>query len=139
VRLPRHRDGALALDDVAAAMDARTRLVAVSAVSFVSGFRWDLEALAGLVHDRGALLLVDAAQALGAVPVPAAQIDFTVACTFKWLLGCHGLGILCVHPRVKELVPEYVSWKSVRELFAPDRLERYHLGEDARRLEERMP
>jgi selenocysteine lyase/cysteine desulfurase len=139
VRLLRHRDGALSLDDIAAAMDHRTRLVGVSAVSFLSGFRWDLEALAGLVHDRGALLLVDAAQALGAVPVPAAQIDFTVACTFKWLLGCHGLAVLCVHPRVKDLLPDYVSWKGVRDQFAPDRLETYHPWEDARRFEEGMP
>jgi cysteine desulfurase / selenocysteine lyase len=139
VRLLRHRDGALTLDQVAAAMDGRTRLVGVSAVSFLSGFRWDLEALARLVHDRGALLLVDAAQALGAFPVPAAQIDFTVACTFKWLLGCHGLAVLCVNPRLKDLLPDYVSWKSVRDQFAADRLETYHLWEDARRFEEGMP
>ena len=139
VRLLRHRHGALALEDVAAAMDGRTRLVGVSAVSFLSGFRWDLEALAHLVHERGALLLVDAAQALGAVPVPVAQIDFTVACTFKWLLGCHGLAVLCVHPRLQELLPDYVSWKSVRDQFAADRLETYHLWEDARRFEEGMP
>jgi selenocysteine lyase/cysteine desulfurase len=139
VRLLRHRNGALALDDVAAAMDHRTRLVGVSSVSFVSGFRWDLEALARLVHDRGALLLVDAAQSLGAFPLPAAQIDFTVAPTFKWLLGCHGLAVLCVPPRVQDLLPDYVSWKGVRDLFAADRLETYHLWEDARRFEEGMP
>src|SRR5262249_11484955 len=139
VRLLKHQDGALRLEDVDTALDARTRMVAVSAVSFVSGFRWDLAALASLVHERGALLLVDAAQGLGAGPVPAAQIDFTVACTFKWLLGCHGLAVLCVHPRMRELCPTYVSWKGVRDLFAPDRLETYHLWEDARRYEEGMP
>jgi len=139
VRLLRHQQGSLSLDDVAAVMDHRTRMVGVSAVSFLSGFRWDLAALADLVHDRGALLLVDAAQALGAIPVPASQIDFTVACTFKWLLGSHGLAVLCVHPRLRDLDPDYVSWKSVRDLFAPDRMERYHLWEDARRFEEGMP
>jgi selenocysteine lyase/cysteine desulfurase len=139
VRMLRHRHGALSLEDVSAAMDSRTRLVAVSAVSFLSGFRWDLEALARLVHDHNSLLLVDAAQALGAVPIPVSQIDFTVACTFKWLLGCHGLAVLCVHPRVQDLHPADLSWKAVRDQFAPDRLERYHLWEDARRFEEGMP
>src|SRR5258707_3411344 len=100
-------------------MDGRTRLVGVSAVSFLSGFRWDLEALARLVHERGALLLVDAAQALGAFPVPVAQIDFTVACTFKWLLGGHGLAGVRIHSRVEELLPDHLRLEGCRGQFSP--------------------
>src|SRR2546423_3253177 len=63
--LVRRQDGRVPLDRLAAQIDARTRLVAVSWVEFNSGFRQDLAALSALCHERDALLLVDAIQGLG--------------------------------------------------------------------------
>lgn len=77
----------------AAAIDARTRVVAVSHVSFLTGERHDLEAYAALAKKAGALFVVDASHALGSVPVQAPVADLLVGCCYKFLLGIHGAAI----------------------------------------------
>ena len=140
MRVVAARGGAIALEDLADRLDARTRVVVASLVSFKSGFRFDLDALADVVHDAGAWLLVDAVQALGATPVDATRADFVVAATYKWLLGSHGIAVLCVNRRLHErIAPPYVGWRGVVDIFAPDRFSRYTLHPDARRFEEGMP
>ncbi len=100
-------------DDFAAAIDARTRLVAVSLVQYDSGFRMPIEALAGICRERGVLLCVDAIQGLGALPVSvdALGCDFLVADGHKWLLGPEGAGLLYVpRERLELLGPEMTGW-----------------------------
>jgi selenocysteine lyase/cysteine desulfurase len=82
LRMVRHSGGVVTPDAIAARVDDRTRLVVISHVSFRSGYRFDLEAVAQVAHDRGARLLVDAAQSLGAVRVQAGSVDFLAGCTF---------------------------------------------------------
>lgn len=80
--------------NVAALVDGRTRIVAVSAVSFLSGCRADLRALSAIAREAGALFVVDGIQAAGAVPidVEADGIDVLAAGGYKWLLGPIGTG-----------------------------------------------
>jgi selenocysteine lyase/cysteine desulfurase len=127
------------LDALDRLVDARTRLVIVSQVSFRTGFRVDIEAIASLAHDRGALLLVDATQAFGVVPVSLAPADFVVASTFKWALAIHGAAVFAVADTVRDLVPAAVGWRGIADLFEPNRDGRYTLWPDARRYEEGMP
>ena len=94
VRLVRSRDWQFTPEDVIAQMDGRTRLVAVSHVSYLSGLRLDLAPIAHTAHAHGALLLADVTQSLGVVPVAVGDYDFAVASTYKWLLGIHGGGVL---------------------------------------------
>ena len=90
------RDGKVAVEDLIAACDARTRVLAVSFVQFSNGFRLDLGRLGGFCRDRGIYLCVDAIQGLGALPlnVAEAQVDFLSCGGHKWLLGPMGLGFL---------------------------------------------
>ena len=83
----------------------RTRLLAISFVQFDSGFRADLERIGALCRANGTLLLVDAIQGLGALPldVRAGNVDFLAAGTHKWLWGLQGLGIYYVR---RDLLPE---------------------------------
>jgi selenocysteine lyase/cysteine desulfurase len=78
-----------------AAIDARTRLVAVSSVQWSDGFRLDLERLGDACHRRGVLFFVDAIQQLGALPidVAACRIDYLAADAHKWLLGPEGIAV----------------------------------------------
>lgn len=139
-RIVTSRAGRFTVEDVAGRLDDRTRLVCVSAVSFNSGLRLDLARLTEVVHAAGAKLLVDVAQAAGAVPIDAGAADFLVGCSFKWLIGAHGVGFLVVNRRsVADVEPQYVGWRSVRDFFATDRLERVDFWPDARRFEEGMP
>jgi cysteine desulfurase len=70
VRLPVGKDGLVSLADVAAAVDGRTLLVAAMLVNNEIGVIQPIAEIAGLAHDHGALMLCDAVQALGRVPIP---------------------------------------------------------------------
>jgi len=78
-----------------AAMDGRTRLLAVSAVQWSDGFRLDLQRLGDACHRRQVLFFVDAIQQLGALPidVESCRIDFLAADAHKWLLGPEGIAV----------------------------------------------
>jgi cysteine desulfurase/selenocysteine lyase len=93
LRIVRHRDGAVALDDFERAVDGRTRLVSVAWVSHQNGFRHDMRPLAELAHAHGALFYTDAIQALGMFPVDLRQadVDFLTCGTYKWLLAGFGV------------------------------------------------
>ena len=104
----------LSMDALAAAVDARTRLVLVSQVSYLTGQRLDLGRCAELARRRGAWLAVDATHALGVVPVPGDVCDFVVSSCYKWLLATHGVGIFAYSAeRVGELAPATIGWHSV--------------------------
>jgi cysteine desulfurase/selenocysteine lyase len=115
-RLVPSRGSRLALDDVRAAIDRRTRLVSLSYVEFSSGFRNDLAAVSTLCRERGVHFFVDAIQGLGVLPLDVQQlpIDFLAADGHKWLLGPEGAGIFYIRRDLVELVhPVGVGWNSV--------------------------
>lgn len=92
---------------IAAAWRPATRLVTCSHASNVTGVVQDAAAFARIVHERGGLLLVDAAQTLGQMtPADFATInaDIVGAPAHKWLLGPMGAGILFVRPGI-EITP----------------------------------
>ena len=107
----------LPASDVGAALDSaitgRTKLIALSQVSWMTGARFPVEGLAG----RGIPVLVDGAQAAGAIPlaVPELGCDFYTVSAQKWLLGPDVTGALYVRPeRVEEMrmaMPSYGSWE----------------------------
>jgi selenocysteine lyase/cysteine desulfurase len=89
VRLVPHRNWLTEEDDLLAAVDDRTRVLAVSHVSFYTGQCVDLQKLAA-VREAGVLLAVDATHSAGALVVDASVTDLTVSSCYKWLLGTHG-------------------------------------------------
>jgi cysteine desulfurase family protein len=95
-------DGVVAVDDLRRAVQANTKLIAVSHVSNVCGAIQPIEAVAGLCHDVGAFFLVDAAQSAGYLPIDVERlgIDLLAAPGHKGLLGPTGTGLLYAAPRV---------------------------------------
>jgi cysteine desulfurase/selenocysteine lyase len=83
-------------DQIEKALTPRTRLVALSAVQFLSGHRADLASIGGLCRSRGVTFTVDGIQAVGAVAldVRAMKIDSLAAGSQKWQMGPHGTGFL---------------------------------------------
>jgi selenocysteine lyase/cysteine desulfurase len=103
------------------AVDTRTRIVPLSHVSFVNGFRPDVTAIAKIAHSQGALLFLDGYQDCGSRPldVKAMDVDFFVTGTLKYLLGPPGLGFLYVRRELIEtLTPTMTSWMAQRDAFA---------------------
>ena len=102
-------------EDIAAQMDERTRLVAISAVQFGSGFHCDLHAISAICRERGVLLCVDGIQALGQVPfyVNDPPVDFLSSGGPKWLMAPLGTGIFyCRKPLIEQLAPVFMGWRS---------------------------
>jgi selenocysteine lyase/cysteine desulfurase len=121
--------------------DRRTRVLAISAVQFWSGFRADLGALGAALRGSDALLVVDAIQAVGGLTLDLSRtpVDFLCAGAQKWLLGPIGAGFAYVGPRMLEqLHPLVVGTDSV---VADREYVRYDLTlkPDARRYEEASP
>ena len=98
--VPPRADGTFTPDDLAAVMDARTRVLTLSWVQFGTGFRCDLAACAALAHAHGALFVVDVIQGLGALPLEAERwgLDIAVTGSHKWLMAPGGTGGLYIAP-----------------------------------------
>lgn len=121
VRAVPSRGGRVAVDDLRAAVDGRTRVLAVSAVEFATGFANDLDAIGGLCRDRGVFFFVDAIQALGAFPldVQRTPVDALAADGHKWMLGPEGAGFGYVRREwVDRLHPIGVGANSVARPYA---------------------
>jgi cysteine desulfurase/selenocysteine lyase len=101
-------DGVLSLDDFAAAINSKTRVVCVSSVQWCSGVRIDIPQLGEICRDKGIWLVVDAVQEMGAMEIDLADqyADFVIAGGHKWLNAPFGCGIMFVSDRVlAELEP----------------------------------
>ena len=118
--------GRLDPDRVADACDGRTRIVSASWISFSSGWRNDLDELAEVAHRAGALLFVDAIQALGVFPLDVGRtpIDFLAADGHKWMLGPEGAGVFFLRREHLPLLrPLGVGWNSVRHALDFSRID----------------
>lgn len=138
VRFIPSRGGRVEIDDIENLIDRKTRLLAVSSVQFVNGFRIDLPRVGELCKRKNILLCVDAIQSLGVLPmdVRTFRIDFLSADAHKWLLGPEGTGIFyCRRELAERIHPPLTGWKSVQNELEFER-PRFLLKSDALRFEE---
>jgi selenocysteine lyase/cysteine desulfurase len=93
-------------------LDERVRVVSVPSVHWVDGSVVELERVARRAREVGALLVVDATQSLGAMPLDLAAIrpDYLVAAGYKWLLGPLGTSYLYVAPEHRDGRPLEENW-----------------------------
>ena len=139
--VPAEADGTIPLERFEAAIDERTALVAVTHVCFRNGSRLDVEAVARLAHERGALALVDAYQTVGSLPVDVGALgcDFLVAGVLKYLLGSAGLAFLfCRRELIAGIEPTATGWFADRDIFEMD-IHDYSPAASARRFEAGTP
>ncbi len=90
IRMVEHKDWRVHEMDLIDAIDERTRVLAVSHVSFYTGQAHNLEQLSEGVRQNGCLFAVDATHSAGVIRVPAGLTDLTVSSSYKWLLTTHG-------------------------------------------------
>jgi kynureninase len=110
-------DIVVAADDegVVEAIDDRTLLVPVTHVLYKTGEIQDVEAIVERAHDHGALVVLDAYQSVGTVPldVTALGVDFAVGGSVKWLCGGPGAGWLYVRPDLASVLePGLTGWQA---------------------------
>ncbi|HYI74315.1 MAG TPA: aminotransferase class V-fold PLP-dependent enzyme [Gaiellaceae bacterium] len=114
-------DGRIPLERFADAIDERTALVCCTAVSFRSGHRHDVSAIAELAHASGAILLADSYQAIGSMEIDVRAIgaDVITGGTVKYLLGSAGLAFMWLRPELRsQLLPTQTGWFADEDIFA---------------------
>lgn len=137
VHVPEAGDATIPLEHFDAAIDERTALVAVTHVCYRNGSRVDLDGVVRLARERGALVLVDAYQAAGAIPIDvrALDVDFLAAGTVKYLLGSAGLAFLyCRSDLIERIRPTSTGWFADEDIFQMD-IHDYSPSPTARRFE----
>ena len=115
LRVVRNREGLLRMEDFVQAIDEKTRIVAVSHVQYMNGFRIDLKELSKIAHDNDAYLATDSVQAVGEMPVNVLElgVDFLATSGYKWLLSPVSTGFLYVRQELfEELWPTIVGYRS---------------------------
>jgi selenocysteine lyase/cysteine desulfurase len=134
-------DGTIPIERFAAAIDEDTQLVSITHVSYRTGAMTDVEAVVRLAHERGALVLLDAYQTVGSLPVDvkALGVDFLAAGALKYLLGSAGLGFFyCRRGVVERVWPTTTGWFADEDVFAMDAWD-YSPARTARRFESGTP
>jgi selenocysteine lyase/cysteine desulfurase len=119
-------DGERILEAFRRAVGLRTRLVAISHVAYGTGQLLPLPQIAEEAHRRGALVLVDAAQSVGQMPVNVREMgcDFLAFPGHKWLLGPAGTGVLYIRRElVPHLEPPWVAHRAAHRYALPHRLQ----------------
>jgi selenocysteine lyase/cysteine desulfurase len=115
------RDGRIPIERFADAIDGRTALVCCTALSFRTGHRHDVSAIAELGHASGAVVLADSYQAVGALELDVRTLgaDVVTGGTVKYLLGSAGLAFMWIRESLhSQLVPTQTGWFADEDIFA---------------------
>lgn len=111
------------VEEMLAAIDESTLLVPISHVVFKSSYVQDVEAIVARAREVGALVVLDAYQSVGIMPVDvqALDVDFAVGGVLKWLCGGPGVSYLYVRPElIERLRPAITGWFARENAFAFD-------------------
>ena len=129
------------LESFATAVNERTALVATCRVYFTSGFIQDIQQLADIAHQKGALCLIDDYQGTGQIPIDVKQagVDFLISGGLKWLIGGPGVAYLYIRRElISDLKPTVSGWFAHNRQFDFDPFT-LEYREDARRFETGTP
>jgi cysteine desulfurase/selenocysteine lyase len=132
-------DGIVSADDIISNIRPDTKLVSISFVQFLTGYRADLEKIGEYSKEKGIIFCVDAIQGLGALrlDVKKCKVDFLSCGTQKWMLGLQGFAFIYLTEDLQDkLQPKYAGWLSVEnawdflhyELIALKSAERFQYG-----------
>ena len=140
-RVARHTGAEVRLadvkDDLIGLIDPRTAVVCVSDVIYTTGRRRDVAGLAEAAHRNGALLVIDATQSAGGIPIDVGTlgVDALITASYKWLCGPFGVAVMYLAPHLHErLEPGLVGFRS-HEWMWDLRADRLQLPRNAHRFE----
>ncbi len=141
VHVPEDAQGYIPLDHFAKAIDERTRLVAITHICFRNGAKLDVAGIVKVAHAKGAFVLLDCFQSVGAIPVDvqALGVDFAVGGMSKYLLGTAGIGFLyCRRELAATLNPTAFGWFAQEEAKMMD-IHHYAPAQNAHRFQAGTP
>jgi len=129
--------GGLEPETLLSAITLKTKMLSVSFVEFLSGYKTDLKTIGKICHDNGIIFVVDAIQGLGAIPLDVIDcgIDALACGGHKWLMFPQGVGFLYITKELQDKIQQsHLGWMSVED---PEDFLNYQqeLSRDARRFE----
>jgi len=123
IRLAKEKRNFMHTDDIIALIDQNTTVVCISHVEYGNGQTFDLQLLAEAAQDHDALLVVDATQSAGSIPidVQACPVDALISGAYKWLCGPFGAAFMYITPLLSEkLDPGLVGFRSHKNMWDLD-------------------
>ena len=123
VHIEADADGTLPLERFEREIDEDTAIVSITHVCYRNGARVDVAEVARIAHERGALVVLDAYQSAGSLPLDVREldVDFLAAGVLKYLLGSAGLAFLYARREVVERVwPTATGWFADKNIFEMD-------------------
>jgi len=121
VRLANHnKDLYTEINDIIELIDEKTSVVTISHVEYSNGQRYNLKKLAAATHSVGALLIIDATQSMGIIPIDAKEsnADAIVSAGYKWLRGNFGTAIGYISNNIlDDYTPGLVGFRSNSEIW----------------------
>ncbi|KAF0142133.1 MAG: aminotransferase [Stygiobacter sp.] len=120
IDIVKSHNGVVDVGDIENAITPKTKLVSISLVQFLSGYRADIDAIGSLCKEKGIIFCVDAIQAAGVVEVDVAksQIDFLCGGTQKWLMSSQGLSYIYLTEELQSRITQKnVGWASVNDAW----------------------
>ncbi len=116
-------------------IDKNTSVVTLSHVEYATGQRYDLNLFSVAAHKVNALLIIDATQSMGIIPIDLLGIDAMVSSGYKWLRGSFGAAIGYISPNLQNsLIPGLLGFRSHNQIWDM-KSERFELPDDASRFE----
>ena len=113
-------NGIVTVDQIINSIKPETKLVSISFVQFLSGYKVDLEKIGNYCRANNIIFSVDGIQGIGAmrIDVKKCNIDYLSCGTQKWLLGMQGLAFIYVDEELqKKMIPANVGWLSVENAW----------------------
>lgn len=139
IDIVKSKNGKVDVEDYQKLITPKTKLISISAVQFLSGYRADLKSLGEICKSKNIVFCVDTIQATGVIKIDVEEmnIDFLAGGSHKWLMSLQGLGYIYITSELMERINQkYVGWLSVKDewnlldykLELKENASRFHLG-----------
>lgn len=114
------KNGIVTAEEVIDSIKPETKIISISFVQFLSGYRVDLEKIGQVCKEKGIIFSVDSIQGLGAIrlDVEKCNIDLLANGTQKWLLGLQGLAFIYVRRKLQDkMISTPIGWLAVKDAW----------------------
>ncbi|MCF8261974.1 MAG: aminotransferase class V-fold PLP-dependent enzyme [Melioribacteraceae bacterium] len=120
IELVKSTDGKVSVQSIEEKITDRTKLISISAVQFLTGYRADLQKIGEVCKRNNIVFAVDSIQAAGAVniDIPKCNIDFLTGGSQKWLMGLQGASFFYISEELQsKMEQKFVGWNSYKSAW----------------------
>ncbi|MCX7798258.1 MAG: aminotransferase class V-fold PLP-dependent enzyme [Melioribacter sp.] len=116
----KNKNGTIDIEDIERTITPNTKLISISHVQFLTGYRANIEQIGELCKKYNIIFCVDVIQSVGVVEIDVkeSKIDFLAGGTQKWLMSSEGLSYIYLTEELQEKIEQkFVGWTSVRNAW----------------------